>query len=141
MNKVIADIMTTSVFQLDAENSMFEVHQLMKESQIRHVPISQNNEFIGVVTQKSIISKVMYLLDNYGSSALERREKSISVNELIDKKIVFANPDMPLVDAAQFFLSNRHGCLPIVSNENKLQGIVTSSDFVKLSLLLLEREN
>ena len=141
MNKVIADIMTTSVLQLDIENTMYEVHKLMKESQIRHVPISQNNEFIGVVTQKSIISKVMYLLDNYGSSALERREKSISVNELIDKKIVFANPDMPLVDAAQFFLSNRHGCLPIVSNENKLQGIVTSSDFVKLSLLLLEKEN
>lgn len=139
MNKVIADIMTTSVFQLDIENSMYEVHKLMKESQIRHVPISQNNEFKGVVTQKAIISKVMYLLDNYGSSSLERREKSVSVSDLIDKKVVFANPDMPLVDAAEFFLANRHGCLPIVDKDNLLQGIVTSSDFVKLSLTLLDK--
>lgn len=139
MNKVIADIMTTSVFQLDIENSMYEVHKLMKESQIRHVPISQNNEFKGVVTQKAIIAKVMYLLDNYGSSSLERREKSVSVSDLIDKKVVFANPDMPLVDAAEFFLANRHGCLPIVDKDNLLQGIVTSSDFVKLSLTLLDK--
>jgi CBS domain-containing protein len=131
--------MTTSVFQLDIENSMYEVHKLMKESQIRHVPISQNNEFKGVVTQKAIISKVMYLLDNYGSSSLERREKSVSVSDLIDKKVVFANPDMPLVDAAEFFLANRHGCLPIVDKDNLLQGIVTSSDFVKLSLTLLDK--
>ena len=139
MNKVIADIMTTSVFQLDIENSMYEVHKLMKESQIRHVPISQNNEFKGVVTQKAIIAKVMYLLDNYGSSSLERREKSVSVSDLIDKKVVFVNPDMPLVDAAEFFLANRHGCLPIVDEDNLLQGIVTSSDFVKLSLTLLDK--
>ena len=139
MNKVIANIMTTSVFQLDIENSMYEVHKLMKESQIRHVPISQNNEFIGVVTQKAIIAKVMYLLDNYGSSSLERREKSVSVSDLIDKNVVFANPDMPLVDAAEFFLANRHGCLPIVDKDNLLQGIVTSSDFVKLSLTLLDK--
>ena len=131
--------MTTSVFQLDIENSMHEVHKLMKEAQIRHVPISQNNEFIGVVTQKTIIAKVMYLLDNYGSSSLERREKSVSVSDLIDKNVVFANPDMPLVDAAQFFLANRHGCLPIVDKDNILQGIVTSSDFVKLSLTLLDK--
>ncbi|WP_042149509.1 MULTISPECIES: HPP family protein [unclassified Pseudoalteromonas] len=139
MNKVIADIMTTSVFQLDIENSMYEVHKLMKESQIRHVPISQNNEFKGVVTQKTIIAKVMYLLDNYGSSSLERREKSVSVSDLIDKKVGFANPNMPLVDAAEFFLANRHGCLPIVDKDNLLQGIVTSSDFVKLSLTLLDK--
>jgi len=139
MSKVIADIMTTSVLQLDVENTMYEVHTLMKESQIRHVPISKNNEFIGVVTQKSIIAKVMYLLDNYGSSSLKRREKSVSVSDLIDKNVVFANPDMPLVDAAEFFLSNRHGCLPIVDKDNLLQGIVTSSDFVKLSLSLLDK--
>jgi len=139
MNKKIADIMTTSVLQLDIENTMYDVHKLMKESQVRHVPISQNNEFIGVVTQKTIIAKVMYLLDNYGSSSLDRREKSISVSDLIDKNVVFANPNMPLADAAQFFLSNRHGCLPIVGKDNLLQGIVTSSDFVKLSLTLLDK--
>jgi CBS domain-containing protein len=141
MKSTIADIMTDAVLSLEIDSNMQQVHQMMKKNQIRHVPILQDGLFFGVITQKTILAKVMYLLDKYGVNILERKEKSISAIELVDKDIVFAKHNMPLIDAAKFFLSNRHGCLPVVNEDNTLLGIVTSSDFVKLSLKLLEAEN
>mgnify|MGYP000908820927 CR=1 FL=1 len=138
MEKSIADIMSCEVITLSSTASMYELHQLMKEHNIRHVPIVDDNKFAGVVTQKSVLAKVMYLLDLHGASNLSKEEKSINVMNLVDKNVVFANASMPLKDAAQFFVTNRHGCLPVVNNDNQLQGIVTSSDFVRLALKLLQ---
>jgi len=138
MTKTIADLMTRNVLSIDLDNSMLDLHQMMKDHNIRHIPVLENGCFYGMVTQKSVLAKTMYLLDKYGVNALQRREKQVPVSELVDKDVVFANQTMPLTDAARFFLNNRHGCLPIVDDENQLLGIVTSSDFVRLSLTLLE---
>lgn len=138
MTKTIADLMTSNVLSIELENTMMEVHQMMKDHNIRHIPVLDNGCFFGMVTQKSVLAKTMYLLDKYGVNALQRREKQVPVSELVDKDVVFANETMPLTEAARFFLNNRHGCLPIVDDNNQLQGIVTSSDFVRLSLTLLE---
>lgn len=138
MTKTIADLMTRNVLSIDLDNSMLDLHQMMKDHNIRHIPVLENGCFYGMVTQKSVLAKTMYLLDKYGVNALQRREKQVPVSELVDKDVVFANQTMPLTDAARFFLNNRHGCLPIVDDESQLLGIVTSSDFVRLSLTLLE---
>ncbi|AIY65952.1 CBS domain-containing protein [Pseudoalteromonas piratica] len=138
MTKTIADLMTRNVLSIDLDNSMLDLHQMMKDHNVRHIPVLENGCFYGMVTQKSVLAKTMYLLDKYGVNALQRREKQVPVSELVDKDVVFANQTMPLTDAARFFLNNRHGCLPIVDDENQLLGIVTSSDFVRLSLTLLE---
>lgn len=140
MSQTVSDIMSQDVISLTLDATMFDAHELMKESNIRHIPITEDNAFYGVVTQKVILSKVMFLLDKYGVNALQRREKSIKISELVDKSVIFASKDMPLSEAAQFFLNHRHGCLPVVDAQNKLLGIVTSSDFVRLSLELLQKE-
>ncbi|MGI2002310.1 CBS domain-containing protein, partial [Shewanella frigidimarina] len=36
-----------------------------------------------------------------------------------------------------YFIDNKLGCLPVVDEHNKVLGIVTSSDFVKLCQRLL----
>lgn len=138
MAKVIGDIMTVNVYSLSQQATMADAHDMMNEKSVRHIPIVQDGLFQGVITQKAILAKVMFLLDKYGVNALKRREKSISVSELVDQDVVTANKNMPLVQAAEFFLTNRHGCLPVVDDEGQLLGIVTSSDFVRLSLTLLQ---
>jgi CBS domain-containing protein len=138
MAKVIGDIMTVNVYSLSQQATMADAHDIMNEKSVRHIPIVQDGLFQGVITQKAILAKVMFLLDKYGVNALKRREKSISVSELVDQDVITANKNMPLVQAAEFFLTNRHGCLPVVDDDGQLLGIVTSSDFVRLSLTLLQ---
>ena len=138
MNQTVRDLMTRDVLCVELGGTMADVHLMMKDHNIRHIPVLENGLFYGVITQKQILAKTMYLLDKYGVNALQRREKQVPLAELVDKDVVFADRSMPLTDAAQFFLTNRHGCLPVVDDNNKLLGIVTSSDFVRLSLKLLQ---
>jgi CBS domain-containing protein len=40
--------------------------------------------------------------------------------------------ETPVADAAQLMVDHHVGCLPVVDKENRLLGLVTSGDFLRL---------
>jgi CBS domain-containing membrane protein len=57
----------------------------------------------------------------------------LRVKEVMSSSVVTIGPHEPLANAARLMLENKIGCLPVVDGE-KLLGILTESDFVKLAL-------
>ena len=82
----------------------------------------------------------MQILSEYGEKALERKEKQTDIMNVAESDFDTVSADRPLVDVAEFFLVNKHGCLPVVDDKSRLIGIVTSSDFVRLSVELLNEK-
>jgi len=68
---------------------------------------------------------------------LIQREEQLKIAEVMSIDAKTLPSSTPLFEAGEFLLRHKHACLPVVDN-GKLQGIVTSVDFVKLSLSLLE---
>lgn len=85
-----------------------------------------------------MIAKVVSALALYGGDGLEEHESRTDIMEVAVTDYETADKNQPLTDVAPFFLRNKHGCLPIVDEQHRLVGIITSSDFVKLSVQLLE---
>jgi len=139
----VGDIMARDLLTLDASATLKDAHDLMREKSIRHIPVVDKltGKLLGVLTQKRMIATVMSLLSDYGVSALERRERQCRVVEIIDPDVESVDIKAPLTEVVPFFLENKHGCLTVVDSEQRLTGIVTSSDFVRLCAELLKERN
>lgn len=138
MHQSVSDLMTHNPYCVKQHNSLQDAHNLMREKNIRHIPvIDDDGSLVGMLTQKVMISEVMRILAKYGPQALERKEKQIVVREIMATDIATITKIQPLSEVAQFFVDNRHGCIPVIDDEQKLQGILTSSDFVRLAADLL----
>jgi CBS domain-containing membrane protein len=139
----VGDIMARDLLTLDASSTLKDAHDLMREKSIRHIPVVDKltGKLLGVLTQKRMIATVMSLLSDYGVSALERRERQCRVVEIIDSDLESVDVKAPLTEVVPFFLKNKHGCLTVVDSEQRLTGIVTSSDFVRLCAELLKERN
>lgn len=138
MSQTVADLMTSDPFAVSAENTLHDAHNLMKEKNVRHIPVINNNgELQGMLTQKIMIAQVMNIMANYSSNALERKEKQTKVQAIMATDFATVLATQPLHDVARFFVDNRHGCMPVINEQNKLVGILTSSDFVRLAAALL----
>ncbi len=136
----VAELMTPDPLSVKRDATLKDAHDLMREKNIRHIPvIDSNGELIGMLTQKVMIAAVMSLLAKFGATALERKEKQQLVAELMLTDFATVTPEQSLQQVASFFVQNRHGCLPVVNANNKLLGILTSSDFVRLAAELLEQ--
>lgn len=138
----VADIMVTGLICLHPDHSLHDAHKITSEKGIRHLPIvdAHSNQLLAVVTQKAMVAKVMGLVALYGKDDLAAYEKSTNILEVAEKDFRTVQAKDNLLTVAEFFLGNKHGCLPVVDSEKKLIGIVTSSDFVKLAVRLLHKQ-
>ena len=139
MKMTVADVMTAPVLTLSPDVTLQDAHNITREKGIRHLPIvdPDTNQLVAIVTQKTLIAKVLGLLATYGGKALAEHEANTSIMEVALTEFDTVRDTDDVASVAAFFLKNKHGCLPVANEEQQIIGILTSSDFVKLAVELL----
>jgi CBS domain-containing membrane protein len=135
----VSDIMTTTPVCISNEATLKDAHQLMQSRSVRHLPVISelDGTLVGMLTHKKMIASVLSMLNKYGQGALDRKERYKPIVEVMETQVQKLGLDEPLSVVVQYFIDNKLGCLPVVDTSNKVIGIVTSSDFVKLCQRLL----
>jgi CBS domain-containing membrane protein len=135
----VCDIMTATPVCISNEASLKDAHQLMQSRNVRHLPVisEQDGSLVGMLTHKKMIASVLSMLNKYGQGALDRKERYTPIIDVMETQVQKLGLDEPLTVVVQYFIDNKLGCLPVVDEHNKVLGIVTSSDFVKLCQRLL----
>ena len=136
----VQDIMTRKVVCISDQASLKDAHALMTNRNVRHLPVisEQDSSLVGILTHKKMVATVMALVNKYGTQALDRRERAQTVAGIMDKHYQHLTADEPLPIVVEYFIDNKLGCLPVINAQGKVEGIVTSSDFVKLCAKLLK---
>ena len=138
--QITQDIMATQVLHCTEKDTLATARRMMSEHQIRHMPVvdSHTGEFLGLVTQKEVLKQAFSIAGTQGVAAIEAAEANIPVVDIMSRDAETVQPQLPLLDAGRYFLETKHGCLPVLV-DGRLVGIVTSADFVKLSVTLLQQ--
>ncbi|MBL4867963.1 MAG: CBS domain-containing protein [Pseudomonadales bacterium] len=133
-----SDIMATTILTCTDQETLLDGHNLMQENNIRHVPVicADDGHYMGMLTHKEVLKQVIKIADVHGTNQLNRYEARIKIKDIMCDDVNSIAPDMPIDKAGEYFLGEKQGCLP-VCEDDKVIGIITSVDFVKLSLQLL----
>ncbi|MEF2145874.1 MAG: CBS domain-containing protein [Desulfovibrionaceae bacterium] len=132
------DIMSSPVFSLRETDTLQSARELMQLQRIRHVPIvTTDNTFIGLITHRDLLSATISHLAEVDPETQKEIDAGIPIKEIMRIDLRTLSPDDSLSDAASVLLNHKYGCLPVVHKE-KLVGIVTEADFLKLTIQLLD---
>ena len=137
--KTVRDIMISNVLSVNTTDSIHQARMMMKEKAIRHLPVvdAETGEYVGLLTQRSLLNHAFNIVEKFGMSGLDKRELRTQVQEIMTSDGITVEPDAGLVTIGELFIIKKVSCLPVVENK-QLKGIVTSVDFVKLALHLLK---
>ena len=135
--KVLRDLMTSDVISCSSQDSLADIEQLMKENQIRHMPVVDGKRIVGLLSQKEFLAEAFRITDKFGAHNLREYLAKTPVSQCMNRDIQFYPADMPLADAGTELLNKRLGCLLISNDQQELLGIVSSKDFVRLATVLL----
>jgi len=128
----LKDVMSRRVVTATPGMSIFEAEKIMIERGFRRLPIVVNGKVIGMATARTI-------LGFFGSGKVFKHLQSgtmsqvlqTSVLEAATKEVNLVNPDMDAGEAASIMREKNVGSV-LVSENEKLVGIVTERDFFKL---------
>ena len=122
----ISDLMTANPARLDPEARIEDAWKIMHTHRVRHVPVCKGEKLVGLVTQKD-------LLVNAQNTTL----LTLPVAEIMVFNVSTITTNTTPEAAAQVMLNDKISCLPVVEDD-KLVGIITESDFLKLLIQLLK---
>ena len=135
----VDEIMTTNVYTLTVENTVYDARCLMSEKNIRHIPIVDgSNHLVGLLTQRDLLRASESTLYTTSNDARVTLEKQHCVDEIMTRNIKTIDEHDSLRSAALRLRKFKHGCLPVVT-EGVLKGIITDTDFVAVAAHLLEQ--
>lgn len=128
----VKDVMSRDVQVVKRNDQLSVADTLMKQARIRHLPVLDDDGLVcAVVSQRDLFRGALLRALGYGSRAEEAMLRQVPVKEAMSAEIHTIGPDATVDDAARVMIERKIGCLPVVEGE-KLVGIVTETDFVKL---------
>ena len=120
--------MTRNVVCVRGNDSLQVARDLMREWEIRHLPVVENRRLHGVISDRDLLP---YLTSGGASSA------KILVREAMSRRLITCSPSDSISHIAGLMIDNKIDCIPVVEDDKELVGLITSMDLIDL---LRERE-
>lgn len=126
---VVDEVMTSKVTTAAPSASIKRVLQLLSEADVRHVPITDDGELVGIVSDRDLRSFVPDLVENF-SEVAERLSRPIS--SVMSSDVVTVEPETDLQSAIDLMLDQKVGAIPVVRPDTReLVGIVSYMDVLR----------
>jgi CBS domain-containing membrane protein len=127
--QLVRDLMTETVFTVSPADDLATLYDLMDSRHVRHVPVVEDEELVGLVTSTELSRSALGKVDELPLSEERAMLRRRHVRDIMLGEPDTIEPDSLLQDAAELLLESKIGCLPVVEGL-RLVGIITEADFV-----------
>ncbi|MGD9139709.1 MAG: CBS domain-containing protein, partial [Desulfobacterales bacterium] len=124
---LVKNWMSKNVITVDVNDSMPDATKLLKENDIRMLPVMKKGKLVGIVTDRDLkkasasdattleVHELLYLLTK------------IKVKDIMTSDVITVPPDFTVEETAQVLQKNRISGMPVVDAEERLVGVITQS--------------
>lgn len=113
----LREIMSTDVQAVAPQDNVYEVANKMRGSNVGMIPVVENGELRGVITDRDLVTR----------GIANKKPNSGSVSDIMSTNLVYGTPDMSVDEAAQLMAQAQVRRLPVVEN-NRVVGVVSIGD-------------
>ena len=124
----VKDVMTTAVLTATKNQTLRHIQALLRENHVTGIPIVEDQRLVGMISIADIIT------------ALDKGYIDLPVEERMTKDVISLQDDMPLSFAISSLNKYHYGRYPVLDKEQKLVGIISSSDVIRTLLIEMNRE-
>jgi len=128
--------MSINVITVDINDSMQDAMKLLKENDIRMLPVMKKAKLVGIVTDRDLkkasasdattleVHELLYLL------------MKIKVKDIMTRDVITVPPDYTVEETAQVLQKNRISGAPVVDADGQLVGTITQTDLFRVLISL-----
>lgn len=133
---LVENWMNPKVITVDADDSMLDATKILKEHNIRHLPVLEKGKLVGIVTDRDLKRA-----SPSDATSLEAHEllyliANIKVREIMTKNPITVPYNFTIEEAAQILLQARISGMPVVDKQGDVIGTITQTDLFKVLISL-----
>ena len=122
----VKDIMTRDCIYINAESTIEEAYDSLKDSDINQMPVvSFAKKIIAMINKEKILYLVMDDIENSKYTLMKK------LDDVYLDEVITADPISDIRRVAKVMIDFRLDAIPIVDENDILQGIVSKTDIIK----------
>jgi acetoin utilization protein AcuB len=125
----VKEFMTASPLTIARTQSLATAHQVMREHQVRHLPVLDGGHVVGIVSQRDL-----FLVE----SLPDANPTEVQVEEAMVEDLFTVSPDAPIGEVVEQMIEKKLGSA-IVCHGDHVLGVFTTIDALRALHRLLER--
>jgi acetoin utilization protein AcuB len=123
--------MTRELVTVEPETPIFQAQKLMREHQVRKLPVVMRDRLVGMVTHDLFMEITPSKATGFGVQEMHYLLNEMKVKEVMDENPVTVSPDMPFEEALNLGKQKGNTGFP-VKEHGELVGIITNGDIIRL---------
>ena len=128
MSIQIRNIMVREVVTTRIDSTVEEAVKLMNDHEIGCLIVTQNNEPIGILTERDLLKRIL---------AKSKDLKTMKVEEMMSKPLISVEPNAQLGDVSRIMFERNIKKMPIIK-KGELLGLVTLTDILRIQPQLIK---
>jgi acetoin utilization protein AcuB len=130
----VASIMTRKVVTVEMDDPIQTIWEVFNNFEFHHILVVEDWKLVGVISDRDLIKAVNPFLDTsseekHGAIALDKK-----AHQIMSKTPITIDAKTSTEEARNLLLENCISCLPVLSSQGIVEGIVTWKDIIKLLL-------
>jgi acetoin utilization protein AcuB len=126
----VASIMTRRVVTVEMDDPLWTIREIFENVKFHHILVVDDRKLVGVISDRDFLNAISPFLDTLSEMIYDNRE----AHQIMSREIITVNAEASMEDAASLILKNNISCLPVISPQGSVEGIVTWKDILKFSL-------
>ncbi len=135
-NTPVSTIMTKNVFTVQLDDTLADVHELVRKHHIRHVPVLHGKQLVGIISKTDLNRLTFSSLFAGEGDTDEAVFDMLNISQVMSHKPRVVKENDSIKQVAEILSTEEFHALPVVDkkDESKLVGIVTTTDVIKYML-------
>jgi CBS domain-containing protein len=118
----VSELMAQNVVTLERQQTLQDAITLFGTRRFRHVLVTDDSTLLGVLSDRDVFR---FLAENPGV-------KDAPVSAVMTRPPLTVERTTTVADAIRLIVQNRINCLPVVSTGGRVEGIVTTTDLLRM---------
>lgn len=130
----ISSIMIQRVVSVEMDDTLETIREIFLRSRFHHLLVRDNNFLAGVITEKDLWQALSPYVGTLSETERDLATLSKRAHQIMKRNHPTITPETTIEKAAHLLLDEGISCLPVVSYDGEIKGIVTWKDLFRALL-------
>jgi acetoin utilization protein AcuB len=135
----LEDIMTTDVVTAGMDDKLKKVQEIFERHKFHHILVVEEGELVGVVSDRDLLMQLSPFLATSAEHSQDTFTLNKRMHQIMTRDPITADKETTVREAAALFVKKNISCLPVLTPDKEIIGLVTWKDILKK--LILEKDD
>ena len=126
----VEPLMTRKVITVEKDDSLLAIREIFENVKFHHLLVVDGQKLIGVISDRDLLSAI----PPFSEKECDAVALNKKAHQIMSRILITVNAKTSIEIAGNLLLKNNISCLPVISSQNDIEGILTWKDILSFYL-------